>query len=183
MRIALFDGYYVSPVQDGDQAAFVEHFRDEETTGLLLRIPFPYTEDDAESWVQFCMASLERSRPLHFGVRRRDGFLIGGTGFLPLRAKAAEKAELGYWLAKDYRGRGLATAAVRAMITYGFLGLKVKRIEATSACSNLASCRVLEKTGFQRESFLPGYHIKNDVPIDVYRFALLNPHHRPAAPA
>jgi RimJ/RimL family protein N-acetyltransferase len=172
MHIDLHDGFHLSPVRDGDQPAYVEHLSDKETTDLLLKIPYPYTAEHAEFWVRFRLeAALKESRLSHFALRRPDGFLIGGIGLEMNTGTAAHRAELGYWIAKNYRCRGLATAAVGAMVRYAFHELGLKRIEATSFSHNLASHRVLEKAGFVREGFLAAYHLKNGILIDAYMFS------------
>lgn len=175
MRIELHDGFYLSPVRDGDQAAYVEHFSDKDTTDRLLRIPYPYTVKDANNWVQFCVNTvLKQPHPNHFALRRTDGFLIGGIGLQLNSGTAAHRAELGYWIARDYCGRGLATLAVRAMVRYAFQDLGLRRVEAISSSKNLASHRVLEKAGFTREGLLAGYNIKDGILIDAYMFALVD---------
>jgi ribosomal-protein-alanine N-acetyltransferase len=174
MRIELHDGFYLSPVQEGDQDAYLEHFRDKETTDRLLKIPFPYTREDAEKWIGFCIESAaQRARPHQFAVRRADGFLVGGVGLMLHSGTSQHRAELGYWMARDHRGRGVATAGARAMVRYAFGDLGLRRIEATSSPHNLASHCVLEKAGFQREGLLASYHIKDGVLLDVILFAIL----------
>jgi ribosomal-protein-alanine N-acetyltransferase len=174
MRIDLHDGFYLSPVRDGDEAAYVEHFRDKDTTDRLVKIPYPYTDKDAEFWVRFCVdAENKNNRPNHFAIRRADGFLVGGIGLQLGAVTSAHRAELGYWLAKDYRGRGLASASVSEVVRFAFEKFGLRRVEATAAIHNVPSHRVLEKAGFTREGFLAHYHIKNGELIDVYLFSIL----------
>ena len=175
MRFDLHDGFFLSAVQQGDQAAYLEHFKDKETTDRLLKVPFPYRQEDADYWVHFCLDSASRHlRPHHFALRRGDGFLIGGIGLQLNSVTSLHRAELGFWLAKDYRNRGLTTAAVRGVVRSGFQDFGLNRVEATAATHNLASQRVLEKAGFSREGLLTAYQIKEDVLIDVYMFAIIN---------
>jgi ribosomal-protein-alanine N-acetyltransferase len=174
MHFTLHDGFYLSPIQEGDQAAYLEHFQDKKTVDLLLRIPFPYLEADAEKWVRFCVdIDLKQNTPYHFALRRADGFLIGGLGFQLNHGPARHRAEIGYWVAHDYRGRGLATSMVRAIIPYAFRELALLRLEATSSSQNFASHRVLEKAGFTREGFLAAYYLKEGIVVDVHLFSLL----------
>lgn len=176
MRFDLHDGFHLSPVRDGDQAAYVEHFLDKDLTDRLLRIPFPYKQEDAEFWVRFCTDhELKSCRPHHFAFRRSDGFLVGGIGLEVGKGTAQHRAELGYWLAKDYRGRGLAAAGTQAIVGFGFAELGLKRIEATASAHNPQSQQVLEKAGFTREGFLAKYHIKDGKLIDVYLYSILEP--------
>ena len=174
VRIELHDGFHLSPIRDGDQAAYVEHFRDKGTTDWLLKVPYPYTAQDADSWVNLRLkAALAEPTPANFAFRRADGFLIGGIGLVLNRDLAPHRAELGYWIAQDYRGRGLATAAVRGVVAYAFGNLGLKRIEATTFIGNFASHRVLEKAGFTREGLLQAYHLKDGILIDAFMFAIV----------
>ena len=174
MRIDLQDGFYLSPVRNGDQAAYVEHFGDKDTTDRLLKITYPYTEKDAEAWVRFRLdAAQKQDHETSFALRRPDGFLVGGAGLVLNGGFAAHRAEIGYWVAKDYRGRGLATAAVNALIHYAFQDLKLRRIEATAFPHNPASHRVLEKAGFKREGILAGFHLKKGELLDACMYALV----------
>jgi ribosomal-protein-alanine N-acetyltransferase len=176
-RFDLHDGFHLSPIRDGDQAAYLEHFRDKETTDHLLLVPYPYTEQDANAWVLTRLeAALEQPRETQFALRRHDGFLIGGIGFMLGKGVSAHRGELGYWVAKDYRRRGLAAAAIEAIIAYAFRDVGLRRLQAWVFVHNAASQRVLERAGFRREGLLQGYHLKNEVLLDTIIYGLLDPH-------
>jgi ribosomal-protein-alanine N-acetyltransferase len=66
------------------------------------------------------------------------------------------EVEVGYRLARDARGRGYATEAARASLTYGFEQIGLERIVAVAAPANAASRRVMEKAGMTMEG--PGRH-------------------------
>jgi ribosomal-protein-alanine N-acetyltransferase len=66
-------------------------------------------------------------------------------------------ARLGYWLAERLNGRGVATAAVRAITDHAFDVLGLHRVEATTLPSNGRSQRVLERAGFVRIGLAPRY--------------------------
>jgi RimJ/RimL family protein N-acetyltransferase len=176
MRIELHDGFYLSPIQDGDQSACVKHFADKETVDRLLKIPYPYTKEDAEKWVRHCLDSAQTKPHITtFALRRADGFLIGGAGIALNTGSNAHRGEIGYWVSKNYRGRGLATAAVKALSQYAFETLGLRRIEATAFPHTAASHRVLERAGFTREGDLQGYHVKKGVLIDASMYGLVKP--------
>ena len=87
-------------------------------------------------------------------VSRDDGTLLGGTG---LDFETPRRASTGYVLARDAWGRGIATEALLAMVSLaGRLG--VLRLHAYCHTGHAASCRVLEKAGFEREGVLRRYH-------------------------
>lgn len=176
MQIEIGDGFHLTPVRDGDQPAYVEHLRDKEITDFMLMIPYPYTTEHAEFWVHLCLDKVKKQpHPTEFAIRRPDGFLVGTIGVMLHEGKGAHRGELGYWLAKFYRGQGLMTRAVRAMADYGFATLGLKRIEATAFAHNPTSQRVLERAGLKREGVLAGWHCKNGKLIDAVMFAIVAP--------
>lgn len=83
---------------------------------------------------------------LHRIVEQRSGLAVGGLGFFgPPDEEGA--VELGYGLVPDARGRGYATAALRAAVTLAFAhGARLVRADTEPA--NAASVRVLERAGF-----------------------------------
>jgi RimJ/RimL family protein N-acetyltransferase len=85
------------------------------------------------------------------------------------------KAELGYVIARKYWGKGIVTQAIQLAIQKGFEDLDIKRIEATVDPTNIASQRVLEKNGFEKEGLLKNYIVQKGVVKDRLIYALLNP--------
>ncbi len=150
--------------------------RDPAITDCMLLIPYPYTRVDAAGWVRHCLEQA-RTQPhaTELAIRRPDGFLVGAIGVLRHTGKGAHRGELGYWLAEAYRGRGLMTRAVRAVVAYGFGTLGLRRIEATAFVHNPASQRVLERAGLVREGTLAGWHVKGGRLIDACMFAIVAP--------
>lgn len=86
-----------------------------------------------------------------------DDALLGAITLSNIRRGVAEAATLGYWIGESVAGRGHATAAVRAMLGFAFGPLKLHRVEAACVPTNLASRRVLEKTGFVQEGMAKAY--------------------------
>lgn len=64
------------------------------------------------------------------------------------------QAEIGYTLAPRWQGHGYATEAVRAVLEHLFRARGLHRVSAECDARNLASARLLERTGFQREGLL-----------------------------
>ena len=99
---------------------------------------------------------------------------MGGIGISPLEDVKRRTAEIGYWLAEPFWGRGIATDAVRALVPIAFDRMGMVRIEAGIHSDNPASMRVLEKCGFAREAVHKKAITKNGRLLDevVYvRFA------------
>jgi ribosomal-protein-alanine N-acetyltransferase len=92
-----------------------------------------------------------------FIFRRNDNVLVGGLTLANVRRGCAQACTLGYWMGRNHARRGYMTAAVRAVIPFAFETLRLHRIEAACIPGNVASIRLLEKTGFQREGFARQY--------------------------
>jgi [ribosomal protein S5]-alanine N-acetyltransferase len=117
-----------------------------EVAAMTLRIPHPYTEQDAQQFLNGTNTDDE----VHFGIRlRTGGRLIGGVG---LRLNQPHKnAELGYWIGVPHWGKGYATEAAQEMVRHGFEDMGLHRIFASHFKGNLGSGRVLAKLGMRHE--------------------------------
>jgi [ribosomal protein S5]-alanine N-acetyltransferase len=108
-----------------------------------------------------------------FVFRRADNVLAGGLTLANVRRGVAQAGSLGYWIGEPYARQGLMTAAVKALIPFSFETLRLHRLEAACIPSNLASVRLLEKTGFTREGFARQYLCINGVWQDHLLYGLL----------
>jgi ribosomal-protein-alanine N-acetyltransferase len=103
-----------------------------------------------------------------------DQSLVGAITLSNVRRGVAEAGTLGYWIGQRQAGRGHATAAVRAMVSYAFDDLKLHRVEAACVPANLASRRVLEKSGFELEGQARAYLKINGDWADHLLFGVVN---------
>jgi RimJ/RimL family protein N-acetyltransferase len=110
--------------------------------------PSPYTRKDADRFI----ARATGPGPALMLAIAVDGEAAGGIGIHPLGDVYRGTAEIGYWLGEPFRGRGIATEAVRALVPVAFERTTIVRIQAGIFENNPASMRVLEKCGFVREA-------------------------------
>ena len=92
-----------------------------------------------------------------FVFRKSDNVLLGGLTLANLRRGCAQAGSLGYWMGAPHAGQGYMTAAVKLVIPFAFETLRLHRVEAACIPGNVASVRLLEKTGFRREGFAREY--------------------------
>ena len=140
-------------------------------TFLSDRLPSPYTEKDAESWLGYVKENEGKN-----GVFRE--ILIDGipSGSISIERKAdvcRNDGEIGYFLLKEYWSKGIVTEAVRKISAIAFDELSLLRISGTVYAVNTASCRVLEKNGFQREGVLRHGALKNGTVYDLAVYGIL----------
>jgi [ribosomal protein S5]-alanine N-acetyltransferase len=109
--------------------------------------------------------------------------LLGGITIGGVRRGVAQAATLGYWIGAPYARRGHMTRAVAAAVAFGFSSLRLHRIEAACIPTNVASARVLERNGFQKEGFARAYLRINGAWRDHLLFGLLESEFTRAAPA
>jgi ribosomal-protein-alanine N-acetyltransferase len=112
-------------------------------------------------------------------VLREEQKVVGLVGFSYDSYHA--RASLGYDIAREYWGRGIASEALEAVLRFGFEQLALNRIEAETIVDNLPSVRVLEKLGFEREGVRKAYSLEDDgLYHDDAIYALLRSQYSPA---
>ncbi len=155
-----------------DDLPFLVRYADNPRVAAGLRdgFPSPYTTADAERFLAMATSPAGRNLLLAIEV---DGQACGGIGIHPLEDVYRKTAEIGYWLAEPYWGRGIATAAVRALVPLAFGRYDLARIQAGIFSNNPASMRVLEKCGFVREAVHRNAVTKNSVTMDEVMYVCL----------
>ncbi len=131
--------------------------------------PHPYTLVDAEQWISFTQ---QQQFPQTYFAVEVSGEAVGGIG-LELQSDIERlSAEIRYWLGEAVWGKGIATAAVRALSTYGLKELGLTCIFAVPFIRSSASMGVLEKAGYVREGVLRRSALKEGVVLDQVLYAL-----------
>jgi RimJ/RimL family protein N-acetyltransferase len=135
-------GWRESDVQD-----LFEACQDPEIPRWTIRIPWPYLIGHARDWVARQPDFLRAREAAQFAITDADsGRLLGGIG-LELHPDGGQP-EIGYWLARDARGRGAATRATRLVAGWGLDALGLELIGLRTHAENLASQAVAVRAGF-----------------------------------
>jgi RimJ/RimL family protein N-acetyltransferase len=165
--------------RDSDLEPLVAACQDPEIS-RWTRVPYPYGATDARAYL------LQRHDSIHAGTAApfaivdaadRDQ-LLGSISLMRFSWQHA-RAEVGYWLAREARGHGHVTRAVRLITAWGFRSLALQRIDLMAATENPASQRVAERCGFTREAVLRSYLQAKDGRQDMVAFGLLATDPRP----
>jgi len=142
----------ILPIYEGVQDPIIPKF---------TRIPANYILANAEHYVR------ERS-PNSFTMRTElqltleyGGTFAGALSFHTVDLDEA-KAEIGYWLTAEARGKGVATDATKLLTEYGFESIGFHRIEALVVESNKPSLKVLANAGYQQEGVLRDKCLQDD---------------------
>ena len=161
------------PWQISDVRALVDACQDPEIS-RFTRIPYPYREQEGRAFIAESAQGWRDGRFANFAVCERN-VLCGGVGLI---LHAAHLAEIGYWLTREGRGRGLATEAVARLARWAFEVLPLARVQLEVDPRNTPSLRVAERAGFLREGLLRSYAEVHGQPRDVVMFSMLRGEHR-----
>ena len=154
---AVVDGTVsLHPWSADDAGALVRRINDAQIATYLDLVPQPYDVSDAHDWFAMTADGWRSGTNATFGIHVEgiDG-VVGGIGVRFLDDLDDGCAEIGYWVASEARGRGVATAATRAVAGWAFGAVpELARIQLRADVENVASNRVAEKAGFTREGVL-----------------------------
>lgn len=128
----------------------------------------PYTHENGKKFLD--MAT--NDNPLKRMAIDVNGEAIGGIGIHPQTDIRCKNAELGYWLAEPFWGKGIISKAIPQMTDHGFKTFNITRIFAVPFGTNIASQKALEKAGFTLEARLKNTLFKNNQYVDELIYAI-----------
>lgn len=134
---------------------------------LTDQFPHPYKKENADAFV----AMAAKNNPVNIFAIEINGEAAGGIGLHFQTDIYRKNAELGYWIAEPYWGKGIMTKAVSRMVDYGFKTFEIQRIFARPFGTNIASQKVLEKAGFILEGSFKDTLFKNGIYLDELIYA------------
>jgi len=167
------------PFCSADDQRVAKLVNDEETSRNLKGVDFPYSLEDATSWISELPGEWEQGKSAVFAicVKGTDSpdaeELVGAVGIV--LDQQSSRGELGYWVGRDFWGQGIATEACQSMLDFGFNELGLNKVVAECLDRNPASANVLKKIGMVQEGLLKQHFRKNvaDQYCDVLAFGIL----------
>jgi RimJ/RimL family protein N-acetyltransferase len=132
------------------------------------KFPHPYTEENGNAFIAFANSDT----PVHiFAITVQDE-AVGGIGIHPQEDIHRKNAELGYWLAEPFWGKGIISKAIYQMVNFAFDTYDISRVFARPFGTNLTSQRVLEKNSFLLEGRFEKVLYKNGEYLDELIYAV-----------
>ncbi len=167
---------------DLETTCSVRSFRDSDAGDLALhannrkvwlqlrdRFPHPYTLDDARAFIAFARNGTPETA---FAITVGDQ-AVGSIGAILRDDVERCSAEVGYWIGEPYWGRGIATRVLAAFTRFAFTAWELERLYAIPLASNAASCRVLDKAGYELEGRMRRSAVKDGTVQDQLLYAVL----------
>lgn len=162
-------GKYIIRNWQIQDAPFIAKYANNRKIWINLRdaFPYPYRLEDAEVFI----TRVIETDPVTIFAIATQSEAIGSIGLMLGKDVHRFRAEMGYWLAEPYWGKGIMTDAVQFLTAWAFRELKLHRISAEPYATNKASHRVLEKAGFIREGVLRSNALKDGKILDQFLYS------------
>jgi RimJ/RimL family protein N-acetyltransferase len=161
--------FKLRPWSLGDLNSLVKHANNPNIAKFMTdTFPHPYSPENGKNFIEFAT----KDNPIHIFAIEVNGEAAGGIGIHPQQDIMRKNAELGYWLAEDYWGNGILTRAIPQIVDFAFKTYDITRIYSRPYSTNLASQRVLEKTGFKLEGRFEKTIFKNGEYLDELVYAV-----------
>lgn len=138
---------------------------------LTNKFPYPYTKEAGEKFIAYAIAD----SPIHIFAIEVNGEAVGGIGIHPQDDVHCKNAELGYWIAEPFWGKGIISHAIPQIVDFGFKTFDITRIFARPFETNFASQHILEKCGFSLEGRFSKTFYKNGEYLDELIYAIRKP--------
>jgi RimJ/RimL family protein N-acetyltransferase len=135
---------------------------------LTDAFPHPYSIENGKAFIEMAV----QNTPPNVLAIEINGEASGAIGIHPQKDIYQKNAEMGYWLAEPYWGKGIITKAIIQMVDYGFKNWDINRIYARPFGYNIASQKASEKAGFMLEAKLKKTIFKNGECIDELIYAV-----------
>lgn len=149
--VLLTERLQLRPLQMSDAPTIQQLANDWDVAKTLATMPHPYEDGMAEAFLSEVTQYQEHHKV--FGiVRQADDQLLGVISIG--RHAHDNRAEIGYWLGRDFWGQGYMSEAARAVVDFGFRVMGLHRVYATYYVTNPASRRVMEKAGMCYEGMM-----------------------------
>ena len=144
-----------------DDATTIVNLMDYEIAKYLYQVPYPYRIEDALNFIKSSYDDFKLPKAITFAIdyKYKSLLLLAGTIGIKDIDYVNKKADIGYWIGKQYQGKGIATECVKLIVNYVFDELKLEEILAYVFPDNNSSIRVLKKNGFEKtKEIVNEYH-------------------------
>ena len=139
-------------------------------------LPIPYTIKDGQDWLNLIIS--ENNPPRFFAIIT-DKEVVGNIGIVSKKDIYRKNLEIGFFISEKFWGKGIATRAIKAAVSYAFREFDIVRVYAEVFSDNIGSRRALEKAGLKLEATIKKNIIKNGIIKDGCIYSVLREDFQP----
>ncbi|MEN8613981.1 GNAT family N-acetyltransferase [Dehalogenimonas sp. THU2] len=144
---------------------------DDSVARFIPAIPHPYPPKAAAEWISTHKGKFDDGKEIIFAITdKADDKLMGAVGLILTPEHL--RAEIGYWLGREYRGKDVMTEAARAVLEYAFNKLDIESVTAHHLRPNTASGKVMQKLGMKYEGCRRKFYFHRGEYIDVIMYGI-----------
>lgn len=152
------------------------HFQAVEENRTHLQPWLPWAErstkpEHSVQYIQLTQALATKSEAIHLGIFY-VGRVIGGAGLHDCDARV-RSASVGYWIAKDFEGRGMMRQCLSRLVDFAFNSWGLQRLELRCAKENVRSAALARRMGFTQEGVLRRAYCREGIAEDLLVMGLL----------
>ena len=166
-----FEGIILRPwaITDAPQLALVANNK-KIADNIRDGLPIPYTNKDGQDWLN---QIIPENNPPRFFAIVTDEEVVGNIGIVTKTDIYRKNLEIGFFISEKFWGKGIATKAIKAAVSYAFRKFDIVRIYAEVFSDNIGSRRALEKAGLKLEATIKKNIFKNGVIKDSCIYSVL----------
>jgi ribosomal-protein-alanine N-acetyltransferase len=153
----------------GDEEEFLARVR----ASRRIHRPWTYPPDTPAGFAALLRRTEMPTERVHLIRRLEDGAMVGLANLSQIFLGDFRSAYLGYFVFAPFEARGYMTEGVRLVLEEAFDGIGLHRVEANVQPDNARSVALVERLGFRREGYSPGYLKIGGRWRDHVRYAIL----------
>ncbi len=160
------------PVLEDAEAIFHKYAQDPDVTKYLMWKPHGSVEETI-IFINLCIDNWGKVKHFTWCIVKKDNDELMGMIHLTVENS---KADFGYVLMKSEWGKGFISEALKKIVGFAFSDDKIYRVWGICDIENIASARVMEKSGLTREGILKKFAVHpniSDIPRDVYVYSIV----------
>lgn len=163
----------IRPLSEGDADAIYKNVKEYDIAKWTINIPHPYPKDGAIKFIKQTKELMKKGKSYELAIQIESTKKVVGVISLMKVDRRHKNAELGYWVAKKFWNRGIATEAASKVMDFGFQVLNLEKIYAKCFHNNEASRKVMEKIGMKLEGKFCHEVFKENKFIDTIYYGIL----------
>ena len=117
--------FVLRPIRKSDKESLIKNVKSRDVYRYTLRIPYPYTKKDWEKWIKHSFYIRRKKKPSEINFVIDINGVVGGIGLMDIEG---HKAEIGYWLGKEYWNRGNYNRCCKACHKFCIQKFKIKEV-------------------------------------------------------
>ena len=177
-QINISDSIILDKILEGDAQSIVRHINDNIVFENTVKIPSPYSIEDAHEFIKHVRVFEQENKLQKDWAIRIHGEFAGAIGLVFNFGINSHKSEIGYWIGKPWREKGIMRQVIKDFTDFCFSTYQLVRIEAHVFIHNKASEKVLINNDFIKEGLITAAFLKDGKYKDAFLYSKLSPQYQ-----